>query len=242
MSSLFVQFNLCLSRVLKASNFSLKFFLMCKLLDLSSILLIMLLLNHLLLLILFGLLLKDNSVLLHLLFLSLFILFSLDLNLLLWLLVGFFDIFGCFIGYCSFGSFFRFNFGNSLLLLLLGGILFQLLFLKRLFIFLVGLFLILVEFIETLLFDLEVHFVLFVKLALFLFNTFLIFLSLFFHCFSFGLIAGSFFKSRFGSNLLILNILFNWNNSLLCLLLLRKLRLLGRVSWWLSWWRITKFN
>lgn len=43
----------------------------------------MLLLNHLLLLILFGLLLKDNSVLLHLLFLSLFILFSLDLNLLL---------------------------------------------------------------------------------------------------------------------------------------------------------------
>jgi hypothetical protein len=26
------------------------------------------------------------------------------------------------------------------------------------------------------------------------------------------------------------------------LLFLRKLRLLGRVSWWLSWWRITNFN
>ena len=65
------------------SNLSLEFFLMDKLLNLSSLLLIMLLLNHLLLLILFLLLLKYDSLVFSLLFLGLFFLLSLELYLLL---------------------------------------------------------------------------------------------------------------------------------------------------------------
>ena len=65
------------------SNLSLEFFLMDKLLNLSSLLLIMLLLTHLLLLVLFLLLFKHDSLLFSLLRLGLFFLLSLELNLLL---------------------------------------------------------------------------------------------------------------------------------------------------------------
>ena len=194
------------------SNLSLEFFLMDKLLNLSSLLLIMLLLNHLLLLILFLLLFKDDSLLFSLLFLGLFFLLSLELYLLLWPLIGLFDLFLGFLISSFLRSFVSFDLGKSLLLLLLGNFLFQLLFLESLFLFPVGFFLILIELIKSLSLDLEVLFVLLVKLGLFWFNVFLVFLSLFSHCLSFCLFIGSFFESFLGSHLLILNIFFDRYN------------------------------